>query len=48
MAASKSLPMLYRDLGRTGMRLSIVGLGGSGYGKNYGPYDEKEAVRAFQ
>jgi aryl-alcohol dehydrogenase-like predicted oxidoreductase len=40
--------MKYRKLGNTNMLLSIVSLGGSGYGKNYGAYDEKEAVKAFQ
>ena len=44
----KKMAMLYRPLGRTGLNLSIISLGGSGYGKNYGPFDEKEANRALE
>ena len=40
--------MRYRILGSTGMKLSIVSLGGSGYGKNYGPYNEKEAIKTLE
>lgn len=36
--------MKYRSLGTTGMRLSILGMGGSGYGNVYGKYDEQEAI----
>ena len=40
--------MRYKPLGSTNMMLSVVSMGGSGYGRNYGPYDEKEAVQSFQ
>ena len=40
--------MRYRQLGSTNMKLSIISLGGSGYGRNYGPYDEQEAVKALE
>lgn len=33
--------MKYRSLGTSGLKLSIIGFGGSGYGNVYGPYDEK-------
>ena len=36
--------MKYRTLGKTGLKLSIIGFGGSGYGKVYGQYDEKAAT----
>lgn len=40
--------MRYRTLGDTGMRLSIISLGGSGYGKVYGDYDETVMQRGFR
>lgn len=40
--------MLYRQLGRTGLQISILSLGGSGYGGLYGEYDEKEAARTLR
>ena len=40
--------MRYRQLGSTNMKLSIISLGGSGYGRNYGPYDEQEAIKALE
>lgn len=36
--------MKYRVLGKTGLQLSIIGIGGSGYGQVYGRYDEKTAI----
>ena len=38
--------MRYRVLGD--MKLSIMGLGGSGYGGIYGEYDEQEAIKALR
>lgn len=35
--------MRYRSYGDSGVQLSVVGLGGSGYGKIYGEYDEEAA-----
>ena len=43
-----SVAMRYRQLGRTGMRLSIVSLGGSGYGNVYGDLDESEAQKSLK
>ena len=40
--------MKYQALGNTGMRLSVIGLGGSGYGKVYGQFDEGNAARALR
>lgn len=40
--------MKYRALGNTGMRLSVIGMGGSGYGNVYGKYDESEAINGVQ
>ena len=40
--------MRYRVLGSTGMRLSIISLGGSGYGKVYGDYDETVMQRGLR
>ncbi|KAL5457400.1 hypothetical protein EMCRGX_G034652 [Ephydatia muelleri] len=37
-----------RLLGDTGMVLSILGMGGSGYGSAYGTFDEKEAIRSLK
>lgn len=39
--------MKYRLLGQTGLKLSIIGFGGSGYGNVYGRYDKKEAITAL-
>lgn len=36
--------MKYRSLGETGLKLSIIGFGGSGYGNVYGSYDESTAI----
>ena len=36
--------MISRALGKTGLKLSILGLGGSGYGSVYGQYNEQEAI----
>ena len=38
------LTMIFRTLGNTGLKLSILGMGGSGYGNVYGKYCEREAV----
>ena len=43
-----SLPMRYRQLGKTGVRLSIISLGGSGYGNVYGDLNESEAKRSLK
>ena len=40
--------MLHRPLGTTGMRVSILGMGGSGFGGVYGKYDEKEAIKTVE
>lgn len=40
--------MKYRLLGNTGLKLSIIGLGGSGYGNVYGRYDENVAIRGVR
>jgi aryl-alcohol dehydrogenase-like predicted oxidoreductase len=37
--------MKYRRLGNTGLKLSVIGLGGSGYGNVYGKYDEPAAIK---
>ena len=38
--------MDYRDLGRTGLRVSVVGYGASPLGGVFGPVDETSAIRA--
>lgn len=38
----------YRILGSTGMKLSIIGMGGSGYGNVYGNIDENESIKAVK
>ena len=44
-SAMENLEMQYRKLGdTTDMRLSIIGLGGMGYGGFYGEYDKEEAA----
>ena len=43
-----SKAMRYRTLGDTEMRLSIISLGGSGYGKVYGDYDEVVMQRGLR
>ena len=43
-SAMDNLEMQYRKLGDTDMRLSIISLGGTGYGGLYGEYDEEEAA----
>ncbi len=40
--------MEYRDLGVTEIKLSLVGLGGSGYGGIYGEFDEEEARKTLR
>ena len=40
--------MRYRVLGNTGMKLSIIGMGGSGYGNVYGKYDQDRAIDAVR
>lgn len=40
--------MKYRLLGNTGLKLSIIGMGGSGYGRVYGSYDETSAIRGLK
>ena len=41
--------MRYRQLGKTGLRLSIISLGGSGYGNvDYGDLNETEAKRSLK
>ncbi len=39
--------MQYRALGATGIKLSLLGFGGSGYGKVYGHYDEKAVMNGL-
>lgn len=52
MASSSELSRLlytvYREIGSTGLRLSLLSLGGSGYGGIYGEYNEKEAEKALR
>lgn len=38
--------MKFLQLGNTGMRLSVLGMGGSGFGNVYGKYNEAEAIKA--
>lgn len=38
--------MIYRSLGKTGLRVSSLGFGGSSLGGAFGPVDEGEAIRA--
>lgn len=38
----------YRQLGNTGMKLSVLGMGGSGFGNVYGKYNEEEATRVVK
>lgn len=40
--------MRFRQLGNTDMRVSILGMGGSGFGNVYGKYNEEEAKRAIR
>lgn len=40
--------MKYRLLGNTGLKLSVIGLGGSGYGNVYGTYDEQAAIEGIK
>lgn len=40
--------MKYRTLGNTGLKLSILGMGGSGYGNVYGKYSEEMAARTLR
>ena len=40
--------MISRVLGKTGLKLSILGMGGSGYGNVYGWYSEEEAIRTLR
>ncbi len=40
--------MKYHSLGDTGIKLSIIGFGGSGYGNVYGPYDGKAAINGLK
>ena len=40
--------MLYRRLGNTNLTASVLGLGGTVYGKLYGQINEEEATRAFK
>jgi aryl-alcohol dehydrogenase-like predicted oxidoreductase len=40
--------MLYRTLGRTGIKVSEIGLGGWGLGGGWGPRDDAEALRAME
>ena len=40
--------MRFRALGNTGLNVSILGMGGSGYGNVYGKYCEAGAVRALK
>ena len=41
---NSAMEIQYRKLGDTDMRLSIISLGGTGYGGLYGEYDEEEAA----
>lgn len=38
--------MKYRQLGHTGLKLSVLGMGGSGFGNVYGNHLEEEATKA--
>ena len=40
--------MLYRRLGNTEVITSVLGIGGTVYGKLYGQFDEEEATRALK
>lgn len=40
--------MKYRTLGNTGLKLSVLGMGGSGYGNVYGKYSEEKAARTLR
>ena len=40
--------MQYRQLGATGMKLSVIAMGGSGFGNVYGKIDEGNAIRAVR
>ena len=40
--------MRFRALGSTGLQLSILGMGGSGYGNVYGKYNEERAISALR
>ena len=40
--------MRYRQLGKTGMRLSIISLGGSGYGNVYGDHNDAVAKKSLE
>ena len=40
--------MIYRNLGRTGLRVSILGYGASPLGNEFGTADPKEGIRAVQ
>ena len=40
--------MKYRLLGNTGLKLSIISMGGSGYGRVYGRYNEKAAIEGVR
>ena len=40
--------MRYRVLGNTGIKLSVIGMGGSGFGNVYGKYDEGKAIDAVR
>ena len=40
--------MHFRVLGKTGLKLSVLGMGGSGYGNVYGRYNEEEAMRTLR
>lgn len=41
------MTMQYRLLGKTGMKVSILSMGGSGYGNVYGDYNEKAAIKGL-
>ena len=45
---SQVVKMRFRLLGRTGLKLSILGMGGSGFGNVYGTHNEEIAVRAVK
>ena len=38
--------MIYRDLGKTGLRVSILGYGASPLGNEFGTADPQEGIRA--
>jgi len=40
--------MIYRDLGKTGLRVSILGYGASPLGNEFGTADPREGIRAVQ